>query len=60
MCCGRRLIITIVTAMVLVIMVMTESCHGDYGGGKSDNHGEGGTSDDAMITKIMTEMLRVR
>lgn len=26
-------------------MVVTESGDGDYGGGKSDNHGEGGTSD---------------
>lgn len=28
-----------------VVMVVTESGDGDYGGGKSDNHGEGGTSD---------------
>ena len=45
MCCGRRLIITIVMVMVLVIMVMTESGDSVCGGGESDNQGEGGTSD---------------
>lgn len=35
--------------MVLVIMVMTEGDDGDYGSGKSDNHGEGGTSHGDMM-----------